>query len=107
MTFCAALRLLLTCVQEIQRLIQRLPIIIRIASKHYESVSNQQTGVSNPRTGSLTCRNHGVCLKALVAALDHPQITSRILRPYQPSHDVDVAVLAGNRVGSVAVSGEW
>ena len=85
-----------TCIQEVEGFVEDIRLVnLGVAAVHYEGVSNKQTGVANPRAGSLGRRGEGVANHA-PAGLNHPQIAFDRRAIDQATHDVNIAFFRGH-----------
>lgn len=85
-----------TCIQEVEGFVEDIRLVnLGVTAVYNEGVSNKQTSVANPRTGSLGRRGEGVANHA-PASLDHPQITFDRRAIDQATHDVDIAFFRGH-----------
>ena len=85
-----------TCIQEVEGFVEDIRLVnLGVTAVDNKGVSNKQTGVTDPRAGSLGRRGEGVANHA-PASLNHPQITFDRRAIDQAAHDVDVAFFRGH-----------
>ena len=85
-----------TCIQEVEGFVEYIRLVnLGVTAVHNEGVSNKQTGMADPRAGSLGRRGEGIANHA-PAGLNHPQITLDRRAIDQATHDVDVAFFRGH-----------
>jgi hypothetical protein len=85
----------LTCVEQVQCVVQDIPFIhLRITTKDDESVAHQQTGMADSGSWAFgSCRNR-IARHFAGTSLAHPEIALDRTSIDQPTHEINRAISA-------------